>query len=238
MAALLDHDSDAGAETRLQLDGLGTPIVTRVTRHGPRGMTVEQTLPFLRLQTVVVDEADQRSRIASVSMVVYDGIPRLVLDLAYDEARSAPVSALVRQAHRGVVRPRRGDDTAAFEREAVEQPVAGLDDDAALDEVLAQSDEPVGRESTLLFHTHPPLAAEPAHTPVDLTLEQELLQSRQLSYRLQQHWRVIEPIVARAGAAALRLLARGRRWLHPHLLRALGLCARALRALRLRLLRA
>ena len=56
------------SETRLHLDGVGSPIITQVTRRSETGMTVEQTLPFLKLHTLVHDDDSVASKIESVSV--------------------------------------------------------------------------------------------------------------------------------------------------------------------------
>lgn len=108
-----DTPGGADRDAQLRVDGIEAPIHTRVTRRGRHGMTVEQPLPFLQLQTLVEDQAARRSRIESVSMVVYDGMPRLVLDLAY-EADGADAGE--------------GATTAAIEQAALLQAAAGQDD--------------------------------------------------------------------------------------------------------------
>lgn len=194
MGASLRERSEGVTEARLHLDGLATPILTRVTRHGPTGMTVEQTLPFLRLHTLVRDDADQHAHIESVSMVVQEGVPRLVLDLAYDggiEEASTGEPAEPRAAHAGVVRPRaRREATTPFEIPAPE---------------LAPKERPAVREPTLSFTTPTARGDEPAHglAGEQLTLEEQLLLERSMKHKLQAHWARIEPR-ARATVRALR----------------------------------
>lgn len=191
---------DQGAATRLHLEGLQAPIMTRVMRQSERGMTVEQVLPFLELQTQVWDDAQRSSRIESVSVVVYDGMPRLVLDLAFDadpaEDSSATSSTRV---HAGVVRPRvsanssapraRVDQTTPFELAA---PAAQSGSEAT---------EPA-REATLMFKTlstppERPIPAAVAGLALSV-MEQRLLEPRDLPYRARQAWAKAAPHVARA----------------------------------------
>lgn len=74
-----------GARARLFLDGVGPGVVTDVTSRDLHGMTVERRLPFLRLDTEVLDEEGRRGRIRDVRVDVHDGTPALVLDLEYEE---------------------------------------------------------------------------------------------------------------------------------------------------------
>ena len=225
------EDRPAGEPARLQVAGVHTPILTHVTRKSARGMTVEQALPFLQLRTQVWDDAQQSSRIESVSVVVYDGVPRLVLDLAYDDQSvDAPaVSAEpVRRAHSGVVRPRvRIDQTQSFEREATPR---------------VSEPAPVSRESTRVFSTQS--AAQAPAKAVQLPLavaglklsvmEQELLQPKDWVFHLKTSWEKAQPHLRRAGWQAQAWSFRAYRWSRPRALAALAasraLFARGLRA--------
>jgi hypothetical protein len=179
--ATFDSNQDASVDALLHVSGVDTPIHARVTRQSERGMTVEQALPFLQLHTQVWDATRQASRIESVSVVVYDGMPRLVLDLAFDpeaddagavhavhaehaeharsemNARSSSVPPpLPRRAHAGVVRPRmRVDQTQSFDRnEVVQQAAAALETESAEQEVsIEPAQVEVSREPTQLFLT-------------------------------------------------------------------------------------
>jgi hypothetical protein len=210
---------DAGVETRLHLSGVATPILTRVMRQSARGMTVEQALPFLQLRTQVWDDSRQGSRIESVSVVVYDGVPRLVLDLAFDdvaeaEALSAQPSPL-RRAHAGVVRPRvRVDETVPFDTTQI-APVP--------------SSAVPRREATQAFPTEGAVrpgipAAELPAAVVGLKLsvmEQELLQPRDFVFHLKGAWQRAQPHVQRGQEEALRLAGVAYRWARPRAVRAL-----------------
>ena len=74
----------AGSSARLYLDEIGAPVVARVTHSGPDRMTVRRALPFLKLHSSVHDEGGRRAQVAAVSVVIEDGTPQLVLELAYD----------------------------------------------------------------------------------------------------------------------------------------------------------
>lgn len=196
-------------EKRLTFEDLGTQIRTRVTRVSEHGLTVEQALPFLRLHGRVHDEAMRAAEIRSVSMVVYDGMPRLVLDLAYEPVQAfgaadaaasdvVPSSALpARDAHVGVARARRRDDTVGYETSAVAAAAAPDGDPAAL--ALTVPGEVPNEDRTRLFRTLP---------PSQMTLEEQMLRSGQLSFRLHRQWEQLRPGLQSAG---IRLWMWGKR---------------------------
>jgi hypothetical protein len=70
---------------RVMLDGVSTPVIATVIDRGVRTMMVEQALPFLKLETGLVDEHGRRGRIVSVDLAVEGDTPRLLLDLAFEE---------------------------------------------------------------------------------------------------------------------------------------------------------
>jgi hypothetical protein len=205
---------------RLHLSGIETPIVTQITRRTERGMTVEQALPFLQLRTEVWSEAQPPSRIESVSVVVYDGMPRLVLDLAYDEApdhrRVAPQALPEpRRAHAGVVRSRermtlgygqRVDDTVSYERDSLQLTAAN-----------AQGSPKPRPDATQSFRTHAgpqadnheeaakrPLPPEVANMQLS-SMEKDLLQPRDWVFHARLAWKRSQPHVRRAADKALEL---------------------------------
>jgi hypothetical protein len=212
----MDTLDDGLKATRLQVAGVQTPILTQVTRKSARGMTVEQALPFLQLRTQVWDDAQQSSRIESVSVVVYDGVPRLVLDLTYDDELETPAAEPeTRRAHAGVVRPRlRLDETRSYEREPsarttipYEQPVR----------------EP-SRESTQVFSTQPAAQPKPEQLPLDVAglklsvMEQELLQPKDFVYHVRTNWERAKPHLRRAGWQAQAWTFRAYRWALPRVI--------------------
>jgi hypothetical protein len=78
--------SAPGSErTRLHIAGVRTPVLTRVARRRESGMTCVQDLPFLRLESEVVDDRGRRARIARVALSVEKNVPKLVIELAYDD---------------------------------------------------------------------------------------------------------------------------------------------------------
>ena len=77
----------AGIErTRLFVEGVGTAITAEVTRRRSDRLVVAQPLPFLRLDTPVVAEGGKRARIARVAIAMEGDVPRLMLELAHDDA--------------------------------------------------------------------------------------------------------------------------------------------------------
>jgi hypothetical protein len=232
------HDGHDGIEARLHVSGVATPILTRVTRQTARGMTVEQMLPFLQLRTQVWDDARQASHIESVSVVVYDGMPRLVLDLAYDDDDSAAVDGSVmaaaepvRRAHAGVVRPRvRVDQTVPFEHERVAAPV--------------RESKPTQREASQVFTTQgssnpSTKALVAAELPPEIPglklsrMEEELLQPKDLVFHTKVAWQRAQPKLQHAQREAIRLGGIALQKARPMLLRAFAkLHALALRCTR------
>lgn len=70
---------------RLHIDGVRTPVLARVARRRETGMTCVQELPFLRLESAVTDDLGRRARIARVALSVEKDVPKLVIELAYDD---------------------------------------------------------------------------------------------------------------------------------------------------------
>lgn len=228
----VDDAGVPGKDAELRVEGVAMPIHTRVTRRGEHGMTVEQPLPFLQLRTRVQDQAARRSRIESVSMVVYDGMPRLVLDLAYEddvahqadvvgEPAGVPETTGVHQALPGIMRPRRAaglDDTQSFERPSDAPPLT-----AAAGAVVGRAERSAPgeapRESTLVFETQVPAAGEAA-TADDDVLAIEQMHADRLGPRLQRAWVAARPRVIAALQATRTLCERATAWLAPRLRRA------------------
>ncbi len=210
------HNPEDIQPTRLHLSGVETPIFTQITAQTERGMTVEQALPFLKLQTSVWGDAQRPSRIESVRLVVTDGMPRLLLDLAYDDqdevaARASVEQGVQRSAHAGVVRPRstppplrtRMDETLPFEQPSFQ---------------LRQA----GREPTQTFVVE---AAARALSPEvkDLALssmERELLQPKDWVFHVRRAWLRSKPHLARVADASWQLTKELARRAGPVLARA------------------
>lgn len=116
----------AGIErTRLFVEGVGTAITAEVTRRRSDRLVVAQALPFLRLDTPVVAEGGTRSRIARVAIAMEGDVPRLMLELAHDEAPGLDAPRVGNEVEReatlpgftpGVsMRPARTDSTVPYD---------------------------------------------------------------------------------------------------------------------------
>lgn len=73
---------------RLYLDGVATPIVARVSHRSEDIVTVEQDLPFLALgKGLALRDGDRarRAQIASIDLQLAGDVPRLVLQVLYDD---------------------------------------------------------------------------------------------------------------------------------------------------------
>lgn len=76
---------------RLHVEGVATPIVTRVAERRHDGMTVRQPLPFLEVGTRVRDDGAVASRIHAVRVEVVDGVPNLLIELRHEADRDLTV---------------------------------------------------------------------------------------------------------------------------------------------------
>ncbi len=70
--------------TRLSISGVGPRVALRVAERQAQRATLEQRLPFLAIGTEVADEEGRTGRIARVNVALEGGVPKLVLELAYD----------------------------------------------------------------------------------------------------------------------------------------------------------
>lgn len=70
--------------TRLAISGVASRVALRVASRRDQNVTVEQRLPFLAIGTEVADEDGRTGRIARVAVALEGGVPKLVLELAYD----------------------------------------------------------------------------------------------------------------------------------------------------------
>lgn len=209
----LGDEAFPGEDAHLMLEGIDTPIHTRITRRSARGMTVEQPLPFLQLRTLVRDQNQRRARIESVSMLVCDGLPRLVLDLAYepDESPTAepasPDEALQAAAPSRMVRPRH-DDTCSFELPTLPAPAP-----------IALRDETPdpGRERTLSFDTLPPPPGEP-RVAEDVSIDEmvEKMHADQLGPRLARGWAFAKPHLRHAVVLVVAFVVQVGKSAYPH----------------------
>lgn len=116
----------AGIErTRLFVEGVGTAITAEVTRRRSDRLVVAQALPFLRLDTPVTAEGGKRARIARVAIAMEGDVPRLMLELAHDDAPPLEAPVTEAEAEReptlpgftpGVsMRPARTDSTVPYD---------------------------------------------------------------------------------------------------------------------------
>ena len=205
-----------GEDAHLKLEGIDTPIHTLVTRRSERGMTVEQPLPFLQLRTMVQDQTQRPARIESVSMLVCDGMPRLILDLAY-EPQEAPQAAAepARETPARMMR-QRPEETQSFETPTQTA--------LSFDESLEDAEPPAaaaGRESTLVFDTVPPPAGEPrldGDPSIDDIVEE--MQADRLGPRLARGWARVEPHLRHAAVLVGAFVVGSARRAYPHLRRA------------------
>lgn len=102
----------AGERARLHLEGVRGPIVTTVARRRTDALVVVQELPFLRLHSEVRDDQQRRARIARVAVDVQRDVPRLVLELAYDDDDAAEGDAIEVE----VAAPARRDATIGYDQ--------------------------------------------------------------------------------------------------------------------------
>lgn len=79
---------------RINFHGVDGPVTVKVLHEDFGGLTVEQALPFLAIDTSILTEEGRAGRIETVELVVDRGIPRLVVDLAYDEPMQLADSTL------------------------------------------------------------------------------------------------------------------------------------------------
>ncbi len=81
----MHDDRTSPPRARLHIDGVRTPVLARVARRRETGMTCVQELPFLRLESAVTDDRGRRARIARVALSVEKDMPKLVIELTYDD---------------------------------------------------------------------------------------------------------------------------------------------------------
>jgi len=70
---------------RLQLDGVGSPIVAEVQSESDTALSVEQPLPFLAIGSPVLnDSAGRRGHLEAVELKMDEKTPKLVLSIGYE----------------------------------------------------------------------------------------------------------------------------------------------------------
>ena len=72
---------------RFYFNSLSMPVRASVMHQDAAGMTLRQELPFLELHGKLRDESGREGSLENVSIYVRDGVPSLVLDIRYDDAR-------------------------------------------------------------------------------------------------------------------------------------------------------
>lgn len=105
-------NDDVLGTTRLSISGVKSTVAVRVANRRDARVTVEQRLPFLAIGTEVADERGQTGRIERVGVALEGGVPKLVLELAYDVLPRASVPP-----------GRRGDQTISYERPTLPEPL-------------------------------------------------------------------------------------------------------------------
>lgn len=101
--------------TRLSIHGVPSRVALRVTSRQDQRATLEQRLPFLAIGTEVADDEGRTGRIARVNVALEGGVPKIVLELAYD---TVPLRAS---------RAPRRDETISYDRRSTAPPAASTD---------------------------------------------------------------------------------------------------------------
>jgi hypothetical protein len=78
-----DRTTEPTERVRLRVEGVEHAIVAKVARRRPDALVVTQELPFLKPQTIVLDETGRRARIQRVVVDNDGSVPTLVIELAY-----------------------------------------------------------------------------------------------------------------------------------------------------------
>ncbi len=77
------------ARARLFLGGVGAAVSADVCSRTRDRLTVRHALPFLKLESEVMDEDGRRARISAVRVYVEDDVPTLHMELTYPTTRTA-----------------------------------------------------------------------------------------------------------------------------------------------------
>lgn len=141
-----------GDRARLRIEGVSSPIVTRIARRRAGALVVEQELPFLRMNARVQDEDGRAARIARVAIDAESEVPKLVLELAYDDEGDGGVEVSVDPVDAGWDRR---DQTLGYGEQRPSAAEIIRRDSVAPASAVAPRRE---RESTLMFRTEAPLA--------------------------------------------------------------------------------
>lgn len=84
------HTSRSNTKTRIHLDEYDAPISVTLEDQSQRGLVVTQELGFLRRHQEVRDEDGRSARIASIRLDTDSDVPKLVIELRYEEHGDAP----------------------------------------------------------------------------------------------------------------------------------------------------
>lgn len=75
----------AQPQRRFFLGGLTTPVLAKVAHESATRMTLQQELPFLQLESEMLDEDGRSGCLTGVSVKLRDGMPCLMLDVSYGD---------------------------------------------------------------------------------------------------------------------------------------------------------
>ena len=79
---------------RLQLDGVGSPIIAELKSETETELSVEQSLPFLAIGSAVQNEtAGRRGHLEAVELKLDEKTPKLVLSIGYETEESAEAAS-------------------------------------------------------------------------------------------------------------------------------------------------
>lgn len=85
-AAATDVKKVESAARRFFLEGVNTPISATVESENEGGLVLSQALPFLSLNASLSDEFGVDGKLSDVSVMMVDGVPHLILDVATGKA--------------------------------------------------------------------------------------------------------------------------------------------------------
>lgn len=107
---------------RLSISGVRSRLSMRVAQRRERGVTLEQSLPFLAIGTDVTSETGELGRIERVAVVLERGVPKIVLEVAYDRMPERVSMAS---------RPARGEPTISYDQRPSQAPPRRIELDSA-----------------------------------------------------------------------------------------------------------
>jgi hypothetical protein len=86
---MASRQRNAPGRTRLFLGEVGAAVTANVSHRSDSRMSVRHALPFLRLESEVMDEEGRFARIAAVRVEVEENVPTLHLELVYPQRKRA-----------------------------------------------------------------------------------------------------------------------------------------------------